>query len=249
VCELKSHFRDGVGRKRMGNNFLWIQFHEQLNVKKIEKWFYYSFLSVNNFLEIRVDLLDVYKASVSHPDLWKKVNKNVSYWFRIAVETGKDAEYYDPHKGILKIISIIMWIVGIILGTIGYLTLNIPGILLGVTPATILKIYSWLLSRDTELVQGVNKKLNFDVRELQRIKRQGLENIFAAAVWNRSLLNPKTLSVLALLRLVKFFSSSIYENIFRLLVKFTNIYLDNNKSKKKTFLDLLKLQKKVTNDE
>jgi len=213
-------------------------------MRKIKDWYYrrvHSFIGTRDLLEIRADFLELYKLVLRRPGIWKTVNKDIQYWYDMAIDTGARAEYFNPHKGVLRIFSIMAWVVGIASGTISYIVLDIPSagsIIIVVTPVASLKSYCWLLSHDTKLYQLANKKLRFNRGELQQFKRN-LDEIVAAAIWNGSLLNTKTIPALQLLRLTKLCSKRMYKNVIQLLKIYSPIYTPRQ-STKKTLSDMIK---------
>jgi len=205
----------------------------------MKDWYYrivHSFIGTSDLIEIRADLLEVYKSILRRPAIWKKVDKDIQYWYSIAIDTGARAEYFDPHEGVIRFISLVTWIVGIASGIFVYRVLDVPfvgSVIITITPAALLKFYYWLLSGDTKLYQLANKKLRFNRGELQQFKRN-LDEIVAAAIWNRSLLNPRTIPVLQILRLTKLCSERMYKGVIQLLNRFFSIYIPRPKYQENT---------------
>jgi len=165
-------------------------------LKFFKNEFIINLIGIDDLLEIRTDFLEIYKFTINHPHYRKKINPNPSVWYSIAIEKGTRAEYYDPHKKIIKLINFFTFIFGIPLGLIVYAILPIPiiGIFMTITPYMLLNLYCKFLTLDTELIQTINKGINFKINELLKFKRTSFDDIVVATIWNQSLRNQKNYS-------------------------------------------------------
>ena len=217
-------------------------------MKKIKTWknkIINRFVGLDDLLEIRTDFLELYQVALSHPHYRTWINPDSTIWYSKAIEAGTHSEYYDPHKKIISIINLLTVLLGVILGIIGYLALHISivGLLITITPISALKIYSKLLSLDTELIASTNKKLKLNIGTLLKLKRRRNNEIVVAYIWNQSLNNTKTIPILLLLRLIRCINGHIYKIIISALKKFSVIYA-GDKNKKRLFRKLWESRKK-----
>jgi hypothetical protein len=206
-----------------------------------------SFLNINGLLKARHDLFEIYRHAVSHPKVWNIVkNKGKDYWYERALTSGVRAEFFDPTEGIIKLVSIIRWVVRILSGLIGisfYSVFNIIVALVPVIPVALLELYLWL---NKKLYQFANKHLKIGRGELIKFKRKrSIKEIYSAAVWNKSLSKSNTLPVLQFLLILKcILPKHIYQFIIKETKRFTYSYWDHNKSIKETAFDSFKWTKK-----
>ena len=202
----------------------------------------YSALNIDELRTIRKDFFEICIYAANHPKILNLIKNDKEYWYASALTEGTYAEHFDVHESLFRIISLVRYFFRFLVLVIGsaYLILNRIIVLIPMSVWVLFEFYLWILSRDTELYQFSNRYLKFQKSELLGFRRRGLKEIYVAAVWNKSLSDPKTLPSLQLLRIVKLISRGKYKLIIQGTKRFTRVYLDNDQNFKKTAIEIIK---------
>jgi len=116
------------------------------------------------------------------------------------------------------------------IGIIGYFKLEPLCIMLTPIPV-IFELFTTVLSSNTALTQHTNKRIRYNISDLQKFKKRNQYQVCSAFIWNNSLMHKNMIAILQMLRLLKItLPDYIYKKIVEGFKINTTFYLDHNKS-------------------
>ncbi|MDG5761908.1 hypothetical protein QA600_21540 [Natronococcus sp. A-GB1] len=204
---------------------------------------------MEDYIEVREDIFEVYEAVNTQPHMQEALRKrSVTTAQDEAIQFGKAAENYDPHKLVLKKINALRThrtlVTAILLVTIGFLHYTI-----GSVPEFLITAADWImlsphrtgsslvalivglwllyvlsLKGNRWVTQRMNRELRYYEPTILSCRKEA--SIRSYRMWNRSLSKPYTLTFLGLVTIGRTISPRAYDGAMNLVKAYLPLFVD-----------------------